>query len=62
MHVVIAGERSDGRVGANAAVLEAQSAKTTLFFMSESRKTARDAAEAKERIWPLYARLCQRIS
>ena len=34
MHVVIAGERSDGSVGANAAVLEAQSAKTTLFFMS----------------------------
>ena len=55
MHVVIAGERSDGSVGANAAVLEAQSAKTTLFFMSESRKTARAlSAEAKERIWPLY--------
>ena len=54
MHVVIAGERSDGSVGANAAVLEAQSAKTTLFFISGSRKTARDAAEAKERIWPLY--------
>ena len=34
MHVVIAAERSDGSVGANAAVLEAQSAKTTLFFMS----------------------------
>ena len=63
MHVVIAAERSDGSVGANAAVLEAQSAKTTLFFMSESRKTARAlSAEAKERIWPLYARLCQRIS
>ena len=52
-----AAERSDGSVGANAAVLEAQSAKTTLFFMSESRKTARAlSAEAKERIWPLYAK------
>ena len=57
MHVVIAGERSDGSAGANAAVLEAQSAKTTLFFISGSRKTARDAAEAKERLfWPLYVK------
>ena len=58
MHVVIAGERSDGRVGANAAVLEAQSAKTTLFFMSgfslDRARCGHFLKSWKERIWPLY--------